>query len=156
MFPYSDNKIQKASSQDVMLTPSTSDDPLAEMLLMGITDEATDANKYKTMATEATGSEEKDILRSMYLDESRHFKLLSEIYKDYTGVNVPEIKIEDTPLLPYKEQLAHNILGEVEGASFYRDLAMMFNNSKQQHKIFTFLSDEQNHAILNQYLLSKA
>ncbi|MDD3570781.1 MAG: ferritin-like domain-containing protein [Lachnospiraceae bacterium] len=157
MYPYNiDKPIQKAAREGSLPVPISSDERLLELIVMAMQDEVNDATKYKKMSEETTDEESKDILRSMYLDENRHKVLLNEIYTSLSGNGVPEITTEKVDeKISYTDQLKKNITEEVEGARFYRDLSLMLTDDYLKHILFSILDDEQNHSILNMYLLMK-
>jgi len=157
MYPYNiDKPIQKATPDGTFPEPISNDDRLLELMIMAMQDETNDAAKYQRMSVDATDEESKDILRSMYLDESRHKTLLNEIYSQLSGSDAPEIVPEvDEEMVSYTDQLKKNVVAEIEGARFYRDLSMLIDDTNLKHIMFGILDDEQNHSVLNMYLLTK-
>lgn len=158
MYPYNiDKPIQKATAEGTFPEPISTDERLLELVTMAMQDEVNDASKYKKMSEDTTDEESKDVLRSMYFDENRHKVLLNEIYTNLSGNGAPEIVAEemDGDDISYTDQLKRNVIGEVEGAKYYRDLSLMLNDEYLKQILYSILDDEQNHSILNMYLLMK-
>ena len=157
MYPYNiDKPIQKATPEGSFPEPISGDERLLELMVMAMQDEVNDAAKYKKMSEGTTDEESKDILRSMYLDENRHKVLLNEVYTSLSGNGVPEINVEEMEeKISYPDQLKKNLTAEIEGVKFYRDLSLMLTDDYLKHILFSILNDEQNHSVLNMYLLMK-
>lgn len=158
MYPYNiDKPIQKATPEGSFPEPISSDERLLELMIMAMQDEVNDAAKYKKMSDDATDEDSKDILRSIYLDENRHKVLLNEIYTQLSGSGAPELTAEemDDDDISYTDQLKRNITSEVEGAKYYRDLTLMLSDEYLKQILQSILNDEQNHSVLNMYLLMK-
>ena len=155
MYPYNiDKPIQKASPDGTFPEPISSDERLLELLIIAMEYEVDQATKYKQMAEATTDEESKDMLRSMYLDENRHKVLLNEIYTQLSGSGAPEIVPEEITLSEnFDSELKRNIVWEIEEAEFYRDLTLMLDEDYLKDILQSILNDEQNHAILNTYLL---
>lgn len=157
MYPYNiDKPIQKATAEGTFPEPISSDERLLELMIMAMQDEVNDATKYKKMSDNATDEDSKDLFRSMYLDENRHKVLLNEIYTSLSGNGAPEIVAEEMDDdISYTDQLKSNVTSEVEGAKYYRDLTLMLSDEYLKQIVQSILNDEQNHSILNMYLLMK-
>ncbi|MEA5083987.1 MAG: ferritin-like domain-containing protein [Lachnospiraceae bacterium] len=155
MYPYNiDKPIQKTSMDGSVPEPIASDERLLELIIIAMEYEVNQATKYKQMAEATTDEESKDMLRSMYLDENRHKVLLNEIYTQLSGSGAPEIVAKELPLSGnYILELKRNIVWEIEEAEFYRDLTLMLNDEYLKQILQSILNDEQNHAILNTYLI---
>ncbi|MGE4215020.1 MAG: ferritin-like domain-containing protein [Anaerotignaceae bacterium] len=155
MYPYNiDKPIQKASPDGTFPEPISSDERLLELLIIAMEYEVDQATKYNQMAEATTDEESKDMLRSMYLDENRHKVLLNEIYTQLSGSGAPEIVPEEITLSEnFDSELKRNIVWEIEEAEFYRDLTLMLDEDYLKDILQSILNDEQNHAILNTYLL---
>jgi Rubrerythrin. len=157
MYPYNiDKPIQKATAQGTFPEPIPNDERLLELMLMAMQDEVNDAEKYREMSNTTTDEEDKDIFRTMYLDNARHKVLLGEMYSHLSGVDAPELTPEpNEETLSHYEQLRKNVTSEIESAKFYRDLSTLVDDSDSKHMLSGILSDKQNNSILNMYLLTK-
>ena len=154
MYPYNtEMPIKKAGNENLFAQNSNNDEKLAELMIMAIEEEANDEQKYKALAAAAVKEEDVEILRSIFLDESRHKKLLGEIYEELYGV-VPQVKAKEYNFegADLAAKYNKNIISEVQAARFYRDLANMFTDQEIINTIMSILNDEQNHSVLNVYL----
>lgn len=152
---YKDNRdkpIKKANVENDIPEPVTPDSRLLALILMAIEDETAEAIKYKTLSESAPDQHARDIFRQIYLDESRHKRLFERIYTSIAGSPPPEIPIPQLPILEYSEQLRINVLDELGEARFYRDIFLLLENLDYAKLVDTIINDEQNHAVLNNYL----
>lgn len=155
MYPYNiDKPIQKATPEGSFPEPISSDERLLALIIIAMEYEVDQATTYKEMFEASTDEETRDILRSMYLDENRHKVLLNEVYTQLSGAGAPEIIPKEVNLNPNNvDQLKRNILWEIGEAELYRDLTLMLDDDYLKDIIQSILNDEQNHAILNTYLI---
>ncbi|MCI8342038.1 MAG: ferritin-like domain-containing protein [Firmicutes bacterium] len=153
MYPYNLDESEKSPDKSLTAQNINYDEKLAELLIMAMEYEAEDAAKYKTLSSLSQKEDDIEILRSMFLDEVRHSKLLGEIYEKMFGV-VPQIQPKEYVFdgNNLADEYNKNIVSEVESARFYRDLSNMFTDQSILNTINSMLNDEQNHSVLNVYL----
>ena len=152
---YKDNKdklIHKTNVENDMPEPVAPDSRLLTLILMAIEDETAEAIKYRELSLSAPDQHSRDIFRQIYLDESRHKRLFERIYTSLSGSYPPEIPIPVLPILEYSQQLRVNVLDELGEARFYRDIYLLLDVVEYAKLVNTIIDDEQNHAVLNNYL----
>lgn len=155
MYPYNiDKPIHKTNVDGPFPEPISGNERLLDLLIIAMEYEVDQAMTYKEMFDSTADEESRDILRNMYLDENRHKVLLNEVYTQIAGTGAPEIVPNDVEIDPnFTTQLKRNILWEIGEAEFYRDLTLMLDDDYLKGIIQSILNDEQNHAILNTYLV---
>ena len=107
------------------------------------------------MMEQVNDLEVKEILRQMSLDEQKHYKYLSQIYKQLTGnepvVQVGKVEISGNIL----EEIAKAFFGELEAVEIYRRLMFLFLNLQIRDMIYEIITDEQAHAAKLNYINTK-
>lgn len=149
------NTIYKTNIENDIPDPIESDNHLLELILMAIEDETSDILKYKTLSDLAPDQESKEILKSIYLDETRHKKLFQEIYSILSGTEAPEVQEPEVTIENYSDEISGSVLDEIDAARFYRDIYIMLDKNAELSGIVNgIMNDEQNHAILLNHLVS--
>lgn len=129
---------------------------ILKLIEEAIADEQKDSDYYYRLSQVVEFPEDKEIIRKMHLDESKHEKIFKEIYAHLTGEEPPEQEftprtISDNLTDNFKE----DIFGELEAVEFYRKLYTMFLNVEIRDWLYEIITDEQAHAQKNNYLYSK-
>ena len=100
--------------------------------------------------------DDREIINSILLDETKHKKFLRHIYTLMTGQEPYEITTEDIILKEsIPENLSDAILDEAEAVKFYRELMMNSDDAEIRDLLFEIMTDEANHAALGNYLFTK-
>ena len=164
MYPYFKDKNQnnpqngihmQKQSATVQSTPQ-SDRKLTELVLMAIDDEIRDMNYYEELMGLTKDSGDREILRGIALDETKHKKFLEEIYSVLTGEAPAQSTPEKKELAPtFVENIENSILEEIAGSKFYRELYLAIPSDDIRDMFLEIFTDEQNHASLLNYLYGK-
>lgn len=145
---------QNISSQKNSTVPA--DKKLLSMIEEAVCDERRDSYYYKELMNIVRNPKDREVIRSIYMDEIKHEKLLIEIYKMLTGRNIPDMDCEMIPpTLNIVNNYEKSIFGELEGMEFYRQLYFLFQNQEIRDMLFEIITDEQKHATKFNYLFSK-
>ncbi len=149
MYPYNLEQIKIMSEED------SQKNKITEMLILALEDELKDKDYYMQMMDQVNDKEVKEILRQMSLDEQKHYKYLSQIYKQLTGnepvVQVGKVEISGNIL----EEITKAFFGELEAVEVYRRLMFLFLNLQIRDMIYEIITDEQAHAAKLNYLYTK-
>lgn len=135
--------------------PKSETDRLLKIINLAIQKEISEANKYKIMWERAEDEYTAGVLKTLYFDECKHKCLLEELYISISQTPLPEPSEQPVPIVSPLTQYNQCIIDEIETARFYNDMLLMLNNPKDISVIHSLINDEQNHAILNLYLLAK-
>ncbi|MCI1959390.1 MAG: ferritin-like domain-containing protein [Clostridia bacterium] len=168
MYPYNTNtnanmntnasrkkKSIKATRKDFP-EPLNNNDSLSQLFSAAMLDETKDAAKYRGMMEylSKNGLDNlAEVAKSMYADECRHRTLLKNM-ADTDGImyNEPGEITDEFDYTP--EGILQDVYAEVEGARFYRDFARVLQNEDMGdiETLDEIMNDEQNHAVLNDYI----
>ena len=130
---------------------------LAEMLRDALDDEYRDYNKYMTLSSQMDDLADSETVKSLAYDEYKHRRLFEEIYAALTGSaplppeNIPAYKPEGS----LTDEFTNSLFGELEAVELYRDIMSSIENLSVRDMIFEIITDEQSHADIINYLLSK-
>ena len=161
MYPYFYSKKQipqpvfakEAMKDNNLLAQNNS--KLSEIILAAIEDEMKDMAFYERLMP-LMEKDDREIINSILLDETKHKKFLSHIYTLMTGQEPYEITTEDIILKEsIPENLSDAILDEAEAVKFYRELMMNSDDAEIRDLLFEIMTDEANHAALGNYLFTK-
>ena len=120
-----------------------------------IQDEAEDELFYSYLISIAPTQNEKDIITSIRDDERKHNKMFREIYKHFTGQEVPTPKnVTFNRPNSYKEGLTQALFGELSAVERYRDVRAGLPTEYYRDMVFEILTDELKHADKYNYLIS--
>ncbi len=126
-----------------------------DLLLEALTDEKEDFDYYSRLINMFTEPEDKDIIRSIMMDEQKHYLLISDIYYKLTG-RQPVVEQIVRPIgRNLGNEIGEQLLRELEGADLYRKLYFAFLNLQFRDMLFEALTDEQSHAAKMNYLFAK-
>lgn len=130
---------------------------IPKLIMDYIADELTDIDFYTALAELTTDSEDISILKDIALDEEKHSRILSDIYKKLTDISPEAVQSEPVELLPtFSENLVKALKGELSAVEKYRPLMFALNEQQLKDYLFEIISDEQNHSALINYLYSKS
>lgn len=159
MNPYFQNKIEEDEIKTNDLDDNLEDkleekfdlddrfeDEILELILKAIEQENEDSKYFEKLANLIQNEKDKEDIRKIYLDDKKHFKIFSEIYKSLTGKEPifedEEIEIDDT--LP--EELEDSIEQKLENVELYRLILSSFLDVGIRDMIYEIITDEQSHA----------
>ncbi len=161
MYPYFSSKksipkpvfAREAEKTHSLITENNS--KLLQIIEDSIKDEMKDQLFYERLM-DFLNDEDKEIANSMALDEIKHQKLLSHIYKLLGGSEPPKFEADEVVLKgSAPENISDAILDEAEAAKFYRELMLSSENGDIRDIFFEIMTDEANHAALGNYLFTK-
>lgn len=119
---------------------------ILDLILEAIEQENEDSKYYKELLKLVENDKDKEAIRKIYLDDKKHFKIFSEIYKSLTGKEPifedEEIEIDDTLL----EELEDSIEQKLENVELYRLILSSFLDVGIRDLIYEIITDEQGHA----------
>ena len=154
MYPYNiktpDTKLQKniIVANDVEI--------ISEMIIDAINDETGDYKKYTALASMIDNADDSETVKSMSYDEFKHKRLFEEIYYSLTGLTAPEAKeAAEEVYEDITEALTESLFEELEAVEMYREIMAAMENEAVKNMLFEIITDEQAHADLINYLLSK-
>ena len=157
MYPYNIDEninVVKAAEEELP-APIVQTSRVAMLIEEAVKDEITDSIYYMEMAEKEEDSFIKELYKTMSDDETRHSKILEEIYKDITGIKVPNSEIEKRVLNDdYVEAAKEDMVSELKGAAFYRDLISVIEDKDYAEEINLIMNDEQSHGIINSAILT--
>lgn len=154
MYPYNIKKSEENKPKNISM--SAYDKTLTDMLQDAIDDEYVDYLKYTALSEIAADSEDAETLKSIAYDEFKHKRIFEEIY--YSVVNAPAIQPRNYGEFVPTDltiDLKEGLFDELEGVEMYRDILSAFDDLPTRDKIFEIITDEQAHADLLNYLISK-
>jgi hypothetical protein len=129
---------------------------LSQIFSSAMADEATNAAKYKGMMEYLNRNgigDLSEVAKSMYTDGNKHVQLLKDMAQE-DGIQVKDpgnvtVDFDYTPA-----GILENIYSEIQGARFYRDFGNVLRNENMGNPedVDEMMTDEQNHAVLNNYI----
>lgn len=146
MAPYTNNSM-------MMNNPQL--DEALEGVAKAVQGEREDELFYDYLITVAPTKEEKDIIASIRDDERRHNMLFRQIYKDFTGMEVPMSK-EETFEEPksYLEGIKKALFGELKAIEKYREIRKSLPMRLYKDILFDIITDEIKHSAKYNYLFT--
>lgn len=98
-------------------------------------------------------TEERGIITSIRDDERRHNKYFRRIYKDFTGMEIPEERQEDFERPEsYSHGLRRALFGELDAVKRYRRIRKFMPRRFYRDMLFDIITDEIGHASRYNYL----
>lgn len=119
---------------------------ILDMILEAIEQENEDARYYEKLSTMVKDENDRENLRRIHLEDTKHFNMLSELYTNLTGrepiFEYDEIEIDD----PLSEEFLDGAEEKLENVELYRNIMMAFLDISVRDMIFEIITDEQKHA----------
>jgi rubrerythrin len=146
MAPYTNNSMMINSSQL---------DEALEGVAKAVQGEREDELFYDYLISVAPTKEEKDIIASIRDDERRHNMLFRQIYKDFTGMEIPMSKKEtfEEPK-SYLEGIKKALFGELKAIEKYREIRKGLPMRIYKDILFDIITDEIKHSAKYNYLFT--
>lgn len=161
MYPYFSGKrpfikavcVKEAPS--VLMPENGSSGKMADIIGTAIDGEIHDRAFYEAL-TEQIGNEDRDIVESIISDETKHRRLLEYIYtlltgETYAGNGSKPVNLSSS----ITDNLREAIMDETAAVKFYRELMMSSSTDEVRDLFFEIMTDEANHAALDNYLFAK-
>lgn len=113
---------------------------------------------YDYLISVAPGAEEKEIIASIRDDERKHNRMFRQIYKDFTGQEVPvqdqgQEEAFEKPA-SYADGIRRAMFGELKAVEKYRDIRRCLPMGMYQDMLFEIITDELKHAAKYNYLFT--
>ncbi len=126
-----------------------------QIVKQSIGNEREDELFYDYLIGVSPSQEEKDIIASIRNDERKHNKMFRQIYRDFTGLEVPsnqdiDFKRPETYIKGIKKAL----FGELSAMERYRDIRAGLPTRYYRDMVFEILTDELKHAQKYNYILN--
>lgn len=126
-----------------------------QIVKKSIGNEREDELFYDYLIGVSPSQEEKDIIASIRNDERKHNKMFRQIYRDFTGLEVPsnqdiDFKRPETYIKGIKKAL----FGELSAMERYRDIRAGLPTRYYRDMVFEILTDELKHAQKYNYILN--
>ena len=119
---------------------------ILDMILEAIEQENEDARYYEKLSTMVEDENDRESLRRIHLEDTKHFNMLSELYTNLTGrepiFEYDEIEIDE----PLSEEFLDGAEEKLENVELYRNIMMAFLDISVRDMIFEIITDEQKHA----------
>jgi rubrerythrin len=109
--------------------------------------EAAAAEFYRHLLKEAPNKLHRDFIEHVYQDELEHLEMFSKLFCYFTD-NMPQYHCEPECYPCYHEALLKALIGELEAASFYRDVQLSTTDQLIIDCFFLAMVDEQEHATM--------
>lgn len=151
MYPYFEEDINKIKTNDLddrfdLDEDDIFENEILELLLEAISQEDEDIRYFQKLEKMLKNTKDKDMIRKIMLDDKKHFKIFSEIYKSLTGkepiFEKEEVEIDDSLI----EEIFDSIEQKLENVELYRLLLSSFLDVGIRDLIFEIITDEQAHA----------
>jgi len=127
-----------------------------ELIKEAVSGETEDRLFYEYLISVAPSEEDKNIIKGIRDDEIKHFGMFREIYREFTGENLPIVtdgKFQKPK--SYCEGLRDALLGEQRAVEKYRKILFALRDRRQINKLVEIITDELRHGSLYNYLYSK-
>jgi rubrerythrin len=118
---------------------------LINHIYQSIVDEATAAELYSRMLTEAPDALHQEFIEHAYKDELEHLKAFSQLYIHITG-RQPQYQINSVQYKTYKEGILKALKEELEAAEFYRDVMLSSTDPLVKDTFMFAMVDELEHS----------
>ncbi len=139
-------------------TRDSKTDEILEIILESLGNERDDEVFYEFLINSTPRREDKEIISTIRDDEKKHRTLLSEIYKNLTGM-YPKVESSSesntTNKITYMEGLEKAFMDELKAFEKYRKVLANMADKDNYNKMFEIMSDEMKHAIKYNYLITK-
>lgn len=108
---------------------------------------------YEYLISVAPRQEDKDIISSIREDEVEHTRMFKQMYKDFTGQEIKEIKGEDFQKPDsYLEGIQRALFGELRTVEKYREIFKGLPEGYYRDSVFDILTDELRHSAKYNFL----
>ena len=160
MYPYTSGSLKNceknisAAEKGRLLEPE-SDLRITELIKSAVKAKNSAAEGYKNLMSKISDSSDRETVRSVYLEELRHKKLLEAMLEAKDEKAAPQTDSDNNKSV--KDILSEYAVIEIESARFFRDLSVIAENTypNKAQTMLSIMNDEQNHAMLNIYLFTK-
>lgn len=162
MYPYNIKNVQKQnniklSNTNLVMSQEPQESPEIENMLMeALRDEDHDFRYYTSLSDAIEDTDDAEIVKSMAYDEYKHMRLIEEVYYALTGTMPEKVDVTMEPLSnDLMVEFSNSFFKELDGVEFYRTLMSSFENASVRDVFFEILTDEQSHASILNYLITK-
>ncbi len=130
---------------------------ITELLKDALQSEAMTEAFYEKLAADVSDIDDKERLKQMSLDESKHYNMLSEIYDTLTGdaFELEKENKENKEESSVPDRIAGAIDKELASVEMYRPILFALENPGFKNYLQEIITDEQNHAARLNYMYSK-
>lgn len=126
-----------------------------EILMKAIKDEQDAIMYYKLLITLTSDNQDVEFIRGIHNDEVKHFSNFYHLYKQLTGM-VPQIPLPKQPQISsFVEGIKKAFLDELYAYEYYRDIYIDNNSPDIRSILFDALTDENEHAMKLNFMLTK-
>lgn len=127
-----------------------------DLMVEAVQDETADELRYSYLISVAPTQEEVDIITSIRNDERNHRTWFREIYKQFTGEEIPiENGEEFVEPASYLDGVSKAVFGELGAMEKYRFIREGLPSRYYRDVVFRILTDEMKHATKYNYILNK-
>lgn len=161
MYPYFSTRKQiprplyakELSDNNNILNESAS--KLSDIILLSMENETKDHAFYEKLLP-LLKEEDRSIVNSIMLDETKHYKLLSHIYKLLNNKSPDHKTIKEAEVSGnISKDLSEALLDEAEAVKLYRELMSSAVTEEIKDLFFEIMTDEMMHSTLLNYLYTK-
>lgn len=118
--------------------------------------EKEDSLFYEYLISVAPTQADKDIIASIRDDELRHNLMFKQMYKIYTGQEVPDAPGEEfAKPASYEEGIQQALFGELRAVEKYREIRQGLPDRQNRDLVFNILTDELKHASKYNFLYTE-
>lgn len=130
---------------------------ILDMIRDSVGDEKTDEAFYELILSQAPTEDDKNIIRDIQNDERKHNRLLRSLYKELTGVTLPEATATEPMDMSksYLQNLEKALMGELEAAKKYRKIMGEMPTDASYNVLMEIMVDELRHGNKYNYLITK-
>lgn len=126
------------------------------MMAEAVQGESEDRLFYDYLISVAPTQEDKDVIASIRDDEIRHNLLFKQMYKMYTGQDVPDVPEEEfIKPASYEEGIQQALFGELRAVEKYREILQGLPDRQNRDIVFNILTDELKHASKYNFLYTE-
>ncbi len=128
-----------------------------EMIKNSVMDELNDEAFYTILMNQAMNNDDREIIESIRDDETKHNKLLRDIYYSLTGITLPMSNMANhVEPMTYIENLKKALISETNAAAKYMKILNAMKDRKHYQDILEILVDELRHGINYNLLITRA
>ena len=148
------NQYFRRYRKDILTTYKSLDQAL-KLIYNAVQGETEDELFYSYLISIAPTQAEKDIIASIRDDERKHNQMFREIYRFFTGQEIPiSENVNFEKPTSYKQGLKDALFGELSAVERYRDIRAGLPTEYHRDMVFEILTDELKHADKYNYLLT--
>jgi rubrerythrin len=126
-----------------------------QLVMEAVQDERADELFYQYLLSVAPTQEEKEIIASIRDDERKHFGMFRNIYRDFTGQELPRINGEQfVKPASYVDGIQRALFGELKAVEKYRNIRQCLPRGPYRDMMFEIITDEIKHASKWNYLFT--